>query len=46
MALQVEEIGLLRLVEVEVVRLVVLVAGVAEEHQLTVVSPLWKVKVL
>lgn len=46
MAVQVEEAGLLRFMEVEVFRSLVLVTGVAEEHQLAVVFPFWKVKVL
>lgn len=46
MAVQAEEAGLLWFLEVKVFRSLILVAGVTEEHELTVVFPLWKVKVL
>lgn len=45
MAVRVEEVGVPRLREVELFGLVVLVAGVTEEHELAVVFPLGEVEV-
>lgn len=46
MAVHVEETGILQLAEVDVLGLLILVAGVTEEHEVAVVLPLWKVEVL
>lgn len=46
MADHMKETGVLQLAEVDVLGLLILVAGVAEEHEVTVVLPLWEVEVL